>query len=56
MPPGQKIKQKQYCDKFIEDFRNGPHKKLSKKNTIFFKKCDSQAVSGKQGPIDFKVN
>ena len=30
MPHGQKyqnIKQKQYCNKFNEDFKNGPHKK-----------------------------
>ena len=30
MPPGQKyqnIKQKQYCNKFNEGFKNGPHPK-----------------------------
>ena len=26
-PKNQNIKQKQYCNKFNEDFKNGPHKK-----------------------------
>ena len=25
------IKQKQYCNKFSKDFKNGPHQKISKK-------------------------
>ena len=33
-PKNQNIKQKQYCNKFNEDFKNGPHqkKKILKKN------------------------
>jgi len=27
IPCGQKRKQKQYCNKFSKDFKNGPHKK-----------------------------
>ena len=26
-PKNQKIRQKQYCNKFNKDFKNGPHKK-----------------------------
>ena len=33
-PKNQNIKQKEYCNKFNEDFKNGPHKKKSLK-----KKC-----------------
>ena len=28
----QNIKQKQYCNKFNQDFKNGPHKKKKKEN------------------------
>ena len=31
-PKNQNIKQKQYCNKFNKDFKNGPHKKKSLKN------------------------
>ena len=31
-PKNQNIKQKQYCNKFNKNFKNGPHKKKSKKN------------------------
>ena len=45
MPHGQKnqnIKQKQYCNKFKKDFKNGPHQKnLKKKN---FKKDDDEEM------------
>ena len=30
-PKDQNIKQKQYCNKFGEDFKNGPHQKKKKK-------------------------
>ena len=31
-PKNQSIKQKQYCNKFTKEFKNGPHKKNLKKN------------------------
>ena len=31
-PKNQNIKEKQYCNKFNEDFKNGPHPKKKKKN------------------------
>ena len=31
-PKNQNIKQKQYCDKFNKDFKNGPHQKKKKKS------------------------
>ena len=31
-PRNQNIKQKQYCNKFNKDFKNGPHQKNLKKN------------------------
>ena len=31
-PKNQNIKQKQYCNKFNKDFKNGPHQKRSLKN------------------------
>ena len=31
-PKNQIIKQKQYCNKFNKDFKNGPHQKKKKKN------------------------
>ena len=34
-PENQNIKQKEYCNKFNEDFRNGPHKKKSFKKKIY---------------------
>ena len=30
-PKNQNVKQKQYCNKFNEDFKNGPHQKSLKK-------------------------
>ena len=30
-PKNQNINQKQYCNKFNKDFKNGPHQKLLKK-------------------------
>ena len=30
-PKNQNIKQKQYCNKFNKDFKNGPHQKKKKK-------------------------
>ena len=30
-PKNQNIKQKQYCNKFNKDFKNGPHQKIFKK-------------------------
>ena len=32
-PKNQNIKQKQYCNKFNKDFKNGPHQKILKKKT-----------------------
>ena len=31
-PKNQNIKQKQYCNKFNKDFKNGPHQKKQKKS------------------------
>ena len=31
-PKNQNIRQKQYCNKFSKDFKNGPHQKKSLKN------------------------
>ena len=31
-PKNQNIKQKQYCNKFDKDFKNGPHQKILKQN------------------------
>ena len=31
-PKKQNIKQKQYCNKFKKDFKNGPYQKILKKN------------------------
>ena len=33
-PRNQKIKQKQYCNKFNKDSKNDPHQKIFKKNKI----------------------
>ena len=33
-PKNQNIKQKQYCNKFSKDFKNGPHQKKSLKKPI----------------------
>ena len=38
-PKNQNIKQKQYCNKFSKDFKNGPHQK------IFRKEEDKENVS-----------
>ena len=32
-PKNQNIKQKQYCNKFRKDFKNGPHQKKKKKKS-----------------------
>ena len=34
-PENQNIKQKQYCNKFNEDFKNGPHQKKKVKESHF---------------------
>ena len=33
MAKKQNIKQKQYCNKFNQDFKNGPHQKKKKKES-----------------------
>ena len=33
-PKSQNIKQKQYCNKFNKDFKNGPHQKILKKKNL----------------------
>ena len=41
-PKYQNIKQKQYCNKFNKDFKNGPHQKkknLKKKNNSSCSEC-----------------
>ena len=46
MPHGQKsqnIKQKQYCNKFNKDFKNGPHQKTK----ILGKKCLITCIHGR---------
>ena len=35
-PKKQNIKQKQYCNKFNKDFKNGPHQKRKRKQQICF--------------------
>ena len=35
-PKKQNLKQKQYCDKFNKDFKNGPHQKIYLKILNFF--------------------
>ena len=35
-PKNQNIKQKQYCNKFNKDFKNGPHQKKKKKKLKIF--------------------
>ena len=40
-PKKQNIKQKQYCNKFNKDFRNGPHQKNLKINKFFKKRRNS---------------
>ena len=42
-PKSQNIKQKQYCNKFNKDFKNGPHQKILKKK---------KNALGKMVPID----
>ena len=37
-PKNQNIKQKQYCNKFSKDFKNGPHKKKNLKNKCMYHK------------------
>ena len=34
-PKNQNIKQKQYCNKFNKNFKNGPHKKIFKKKSTW---------------------
>ena len=68
MPPGQQNKthtqkQKQYCNKFNKDFKNGPQwgeKNLFKKvaNYIPIKKCKKKKSCREQlpqGPLKFAV-
>ena len=31
LPENQNLKQKQYCNKFNKDFKNGPHQKINLK-------------------------
>ena len=33
-PKNQNIKQKQYCNKFNKDFKNGPHQKKKKRKNL----------------------
>ena len=40
-PKNQNIKQKQYCDKFNKDFKNGPHQKNLKKKQLSFLPMDA---------------
>ena len=37
MPPGQNIRQKQYCNKFSKDFKNGPHQQQQKSEKLNLK-------------------
>ena len=36
-PKDQNVKQKQYCNKFNKDFKNGPHQNSHKKEEIYWK-------------------
>ena len=38
-PKNQNIKQKQYCNKFNKNFKNGPHQKNLLKKVLRFKFC-----------------
>ena len=49
-PKGQNIKQKQYCDKFNKDFKNGPHQKN------LLKKPQKQKKIIKNKMIDLNLN
>ena len=54
MPPGQKkkkqnIKQKQYCNKFNKDFKDGPHQKHLLKKWFCFEKLEKELISGEGG-------
>ena len=44
-PKCQNIKQRQYCNKFNEDFNNGPHKKNLLKNKIKLPSFSSSLVA-----------
>ena len=35
-PKNRNVKQKQYCDKFGKDFKNGPHQKKKKNYHSYF--------------------
>ena len=35
-PKNQNIKQKQYCNRFNKDFKNGPHEKIEKKSIYIY--------------------
>ena len=49
-PKNQNIKQKQYCNKFNKDFKNGPHPKKKKKKIlnkkVHFKKIQTSKQPG----------
>ena len=50
-PKNKNIKQKQYCNKFNKDFKNGPHQKKKKK----LKKEKETQTSRKDGEIREKT-
>ena len=41
----QNIKQKQYCNKFNNDFKNGPHQKHLLKKWFCFEKLEKELIS-----------
>ena len=55
-PKNQNLKQKQYCNKFNKDFKNGPHQEKKKKSTFFSSTPDlqNQNMSG-AGPRNLHV-
>ena len=45
-PENQNIKQKQYCNKFNEDFKNGPHQRIKIKRLYAFYKVRKTGFKG----------
>ena len=50
-PKCQNIKQRQYCNKFNEDFKNGPHQKNLLKNKIKLPSFSSSLIAKCQTPV-----
>ena len=56
-PKNQNVKQKQCCDKFNKDFKNGPHQKIFKKKRKKKSSLDTALVKSFQGlPTALRTN